>query len=344
MGREADGGRGVGEEMKDIENVEDRKMSEEGTRRLFISLYNRLQLKNIKEPIYKGIGFPGWSKLQRTTAPEPLKSLKDVEYQNQLKDLYTNDSLSYLKPLLDTEYLDYFVYMYDMLINTIIKKQYIYLRKKYNICSPCNEEIEGFDEEYDCFLKDYRASRRVAKKETDLFFGQMMDVCGDDINNKYGFYETLNILKAASIDSAFVEGNNKDIKGERCLKKSLTMKKLYSNKNNAREEIKVARSFVDKYDIYLPLAYILVNDIRDLCSKYRLDDLIDHSKAETKKCEIYKNYCQLPTIYKDMLNGNKTIGPGVDLDNLLPFFRKSEFNYIMNKYNTALLLTKTSHT
>lgn len=340
MGGETDGGRGVGEKMKDIENVEDKKMSEEETRRLFISLYNKLQLKNIKGPIYKGIGFPGWSKLLRTTAPEPLKSLKDVEYQNQLKDLYTNDSLSYLKPLLYTEYLDYFMYMYDMFINTIIKKQYIYLRKKYNISITCNEEIEGFDEEYDCFLKDYRASRGKAKKETDLFFRQMMDVCGDEINNKYGFYETLTILKAASIDSAFVGENNEDIKEERCLKKSLTMKKLYSHQNNIYKEIKIARSFIDKYNIYLPLLYILVNDIRNLCCQYSLDDLIDCSIAETEKCEIYKRYCQLPIIYKDMLNGNQTIGPGVDQDDLLPFFRNSEFDYIMNKYNTALLLTE----
>lgn len=41
-----------------------------------------------------------------------------------------------------------------------------------------------------------------------------------------------------------------------------------------------------------------------------------------------------------MLNGNQTIGPGVDQDDLLPFFRNSEFDYIMNKYNTALLLTE----
>lgn len=55
MGGEADGGRGVGDKMKDIEDVVDKKMSEEETRRLFISLYNRLQLKSIKEPFYKEI-------------------------------------------------------------------------------------------------------------------------------------------------------------------------------------------------------------------------------------------------------------------------------------------------
>ena len=47
MGGETDGGRGVGDKMKDIENVEDKKMSEEETRELFKSLQDDIRWLSI---------------------------------------------------------------------------------------------------------------------------------------------------------------------------------------------------------------------------------------------------------------------------------------------------------
>lgn len=359
--------------MNDIENVEDRKMSEEETQELFkrccfvlcgmesldvlFPMCLHLKFKKNKNPIWQNVRFQvgfKWGKITKSKALIYLKSQKSLK-----KHLYKRFSHIYLKPLLDTEYLDYFVLIYDIITNKIIRQMFYYLRRKFGISEdPVSYELGKNKFNYKTFLQNYNISYKQAKVNSGLFLEQVMNVCGEKINSRIGFYETLNILNNINVESAYDKGSKTEIKESRCIKKSSVMEKLFLTEPNDCEEIKLARAFVKNYNINLPLLYIFANDIRCISDKLNSKDIVDQFKAQSEKSEIYIKYCMLPLIYEEIIGGYIDFnGEGINYDLLLPNFKeikcshKSMEPYFlsfksiyektkMTDYGSALLLTE----
>ena len=344
MGGETDGGRGVGDKMKDIENVEDKKMSEEETRELFKSLQDDIRwlsiaysthfrYRDVKPPIVKGFKLECNCKLGKADKHKSEMLLK--------KQLYRDLISWFLAPLSKTEYLDYFVIMYEIIINKIIQIHYKLIRKKYGVSDliPVMDTFPGsgyrkrFDNEfkkveeneYRQFLKDYEESRTICEKELIFVLKHCKHTCFGSIECNSGLEELLEYLNEANLESAFMVGNS----NERLQKKTSKLGELYSEEEFRSMEIKKARTFLLKYSISLPMLYVWAGCISEVYGGDNTeDDLIDVSKLIPAKLKIYRAFLALPLWYRDEYYNDEKSSESMGYATWsFPSFAKAEYKY-----------------
>lgn len=310
--------------MKDIEDVEDKKMSEEETRELFKALQDDIRwlsiaysthfrYRDVKPPIVKGFKLECNCKLGKADKHKSEMLLK--------KQLYRDLISWFLTPLSKTEYLDYFVIMYEIIINKIIQIHYKLIRKKYGVSDliPVMDTFPGsvyrkrFDNEfkkveeseYRQFLKDYEESRTICEKELIFVLKHCKHTCFGSIEYNSGLKELLEYLNEANLKSAFWQGNSMD----RLHIKVTKLEELCWEKFSKAKKNRKAREFISKYNISLPMLYVWAGCISQVYGgDNTVDDLIDSSKLVPDKLKIYRAFQALPSWYKEEYSSNNISG------------------------------------